>query len=98
MLWSIAFAVLFLALLIPVLAFVLDAPFFKGRRGAPLPQADEEDERLELLAKRLLSLEDEVDDLGHNVRELRDDLQYVQQLIDAGEVPESPSRLEPPDG
>jgi prefoldin subunit 5 len=52
---------------------------------------------MELLAKRLRNLEDEVDDLSQNVRELRDELQYLQQLIDAGQISEPPTRLRPPE-
>jgi hypothetical protein len=90
MLWSVAFAVLILALLIPVLAVVFDAPFLRRQRGPLPPTVEESDERMELLAKRLLNLEDEVDDLSHTVHELRDDLQYLQRLVE-------PKQLGPPE-
>jgi hypothetical protein len=97
MLWPAAFAVLVLALLIPVLAVVFDAPFLRRQRGPQPPLVEENDEHMELLAKRLLNLEDEVDDLSQNVRELRDELQYLQRLIDAGQISEPPTRLRPPE-
>lgn len=97
MLWSAAFAVLILALLIPVLAVVFDAPFLRRNRGTQPPLIEEKDERMELLAKRLLNLEDEVDDLSQNVREVREDLQYLQRLIDTSQVLEPPKRLQSPE-
>jgi len=97
MLWSVAFAVLILALLIPVLAVVFDAPFLRRQRGPLPPTVEESDERTELLAKRLLNLEDEVDDLSHTVRELHDELQYLQRLVDASQSTEPPKRLGPPE-
>jgi hypothetical protein len=96
MIWSVAFAVIVLALLIPILAFALDAPFFKRWRGSQLPPSTEEETRLELLARRLLNLEDEVDDLSHTVRELQDELQYVQRVFDTDRASEASDRLEPP--
>jgi hypothetical protein len=97
MLWSVAFAVLMLALLIPVLAVVFDAPFLRRQRSPQAPTVAQSDDRLELLAKRLLNLEDEVDDLSHTVNELRDELQYLQRLVDTGQSTESPKRLGPPE-
>ncbi len=96
MLWSAAFAVLVLALLIPVLAVLFDAPFLRRRQPTEPPVIEDQNERMELLAKRLLSLEDEVDDLSQNVRELQDEVLYLQQLIDAGQPPESRRRLRQP--
>lgn len=97
MLWSAAFAVLILALLIPVLAVVFDAPFLRRQRGPQPPSVEENAERTELLANRLLNLEDEVDDLAHTVRELRDELQYLQRLVDASQSSEPHGRLGPPE-
>jgi hypothetical protein len=97
MLWSAAFAVLILALLIPVLAVVFDAPFLRRRRGPQPPSVEENDERMELLAKRLLNLEDEVDDLNHTMGEMRDELQYLQRLVDTSSSSEPPRRLGPPE-
>jgi uncharacterized protein YlxW (UPF0749 family) len=96
MLWSAAFVVLVLALLVPVLAVVWDAPFLRRRREGERSVPDEGDERMELLARRLLSLEDEVDDLPASVRELRDEVQDLQRAIDAPQTPERPVRISPP--
>ena len=95
MVWSLAFAVLILALLIPVLVVVFDAPFLRRQRSGTMPAGDD---RLELLATRLLSLEDEVDDLALHVRELRDELQDMQRLLDAGRPPGSRNQIASPDG
>lgn len=95
MAWSVAFAVLILALLIPILVVVFDAPFLHRQRPGNMPAADD---RMDLLASRLLSLEDEVDDLALHVRELRDELQDVQRLLDAGRPPGSPNPTASPGG
>jgi len=95
MLWAVAFGIIIVALLIPVLAVALDAPLLRRRREpevVPLPQRH--DPAVEL-AKRLLSLEDEVDDLSRAVGELRDELQFMQRQLDAG-GPTNRARRVPP--
>lgn len=85
MLWAIGFLIVMVALLIPILAIVLDSPalqrFLEARRGGPpaegmLP-AD--------LAKRVSLLEDEVDDLGQALRALKDETQFLQRLLESAE-------------
>lgn len=70
------------ALLIPVAVVLVDSPIGKAlaRRleGPNYPPPD-----LAALAKRVELLETEVDDLGRSVAALRDENQFLQQLIEA---------------
>jgi len=84
MLWAAAFAVIIVALLIPVLAVALDAPMLRRRREPEVVTLPERHDPAVELARRLLILEDEVDDLSRTVGELRDELQFMQRLLDAG--------------
>lgn len=95
MLWAVAFAVIIVALLIPVLAVVLDAPLLRRRREPEVMTLPERHDPAVELARRLLTLEDEVDDLSRAVGELRDELQFMQRLLDAG-GPGNHARRVPP--
>ena len=89
--WIIGFLVVLVALLIPILAIVLDSPalhkLVEGRRGLSAGE-------LRGLQQRLETLEDEVDDMGTLVRQLRDETQFLQRLLeDSGQKP--PAQLPP---
>jgi hypothetical protein len=84
MLWGIAFAVLIAALMIPMVVVVRDARLQRGEAGA----LAERDPQVEHLTKRVQLLEDELDDLGRVVDQVRDDVQFLQQLL------EDPARRE----
>jgi hypothetical protein len=51
---------------------------------------------LEDLTKRLVTLEDEVDDLSRSLEGLRDETQFLQRLLEDPERREPPNRLAPP--
>ena len=85
MLWAVAFAIIIVALLIPVLAVALEAPLLRRRREPEVMTLPERhDPPTVELARRLLALEDEVDDLSRALGELRDEVQFMQQQHDAG--------------
>jgi len=84
MLWAVAFAIIIVALLIPVLAVALDAPLLRRRREPEVMTLPERHDPTVELARRLLALEDEVDDLSRALGELRDEVQFMQQQHDAG--------------
>jgi uncharacterized protein YlxW (UPF0749 family) len=89
--WIIGFLVVLVALLIPILAIVLDSPalhkLVEGRRGMPAGE-------MKSLKERLETLEDEVDDMGTVIRQLREETQFLQRLLeDAGQKP--PAQLPP---
>jgi hypothetical protein len=86
MLWIIGFFILLVALMIPILAIVLDAPVLRkmleSRGGA-------EPGKLTELTQKVSLLEDQVDDLGRAVEALREENQFLHQLL------ENPTRTAP---
>jgi len=94
MFWVIGFLVLLVALLIPILAIVLDAPAFRHllerRFGA------EGSRELKELTGKVASLEDDLDDLGRSVQALREETQFLQHLLENPEQRPSPRSLTPP--
>lgn len=83
--WVIGFLVVLVALLIPILAIVLDSPalqkLVEGRRAAAPGELQE-------LQKRIETIEDEMDDVTVIVRQLREETQFLQRLLeDSGETP-----------
>ncbi len=94
MLWAFAFAVLLLALLIPILAVLLDAPAFRRRR-APRVVGSRQEDAYELLARRLATVEDELDDVAQAVRELQDEVMVLQRLLEAGTTSDASKHLPP---
>jgi len=93
MFWVIGFLVLLVALLIPILAIVLDAPalrsMFERRFGSPSSA------EIDALNRKVTLLEDEVEDLGRAVQGLKDETQFLQRLLEDGEQRAS-QRLPPP--
>lgn len=86
--WIIGFLVVLVALLIPILAIVLDSPVFHKLADRRNPGDTQE------LAQRLATLEDEVDDLNAVVRQLKEETQFLQRLLeDPGDQP--PAQLPP---
>jgi hypothetical protein len=94
MFWVIGFLVLLVALLIPILAIVLDAPalrhLFERRFGT------EDVRELKELAGKVTRLEDDLEDLGRSVQTLRDETQFLQQLLENPEQRPAPKSLTPP--
>jgi hypothetical protein len=79
----VGFFVLLVALMIPILAIVLDAPVLRNmvekRHGI-------EPRKLTELAEKISQLEDQVDDLNRAVESLKEENQFLHQLL------ENPSR------
>ncbi len=93
MFWVIGFLVLLVALLIPILAIVLDAPVLRNlfeRRFGPAAAPE-----IEALNRKVTLLEDEVDDLGRAVKTLKEETQFLQRLLEEGGQ-DSSQRLPPP--
>ena len=83
MLWIVGFFVLLVALMIPILAIVLDAPVLRNmiekRHGV-------EPGKLSELTDKVSLLEDQVDELNRAVESLKEENQFLHQLL------ENPSR------
>ena len=75
--------ILVVALLIPVLAILLDSPMGRalGRRMEGPPGAEP---GLRELARKVELLEAEVDDLARGVQNLRDENAFLQRLLEDG--------------
>lgn len=97
MLWPFGLAVLILALMIPILVFAFDVPRLRRRAEEAERLAPEWERRLEELTKRLIVLEDEVDDLARGVDALREETQFMQRMLEDSEPREPPRRLRPPE-
>lgn len=95
MFWVLGFLVLLVALLIPILAIVLDSPALRQvveRRlggGASAQQWQE-------LSAKVTMLEEELDDLGRSVQQLKEETQFLQQLLENPEQRPAPRSLTPP--
>ena len=90
MIWGLGLLVLFVVLLIPILAIVLHSPL--GRSLAARSDRTSS-KHLEDLTKRVLGLEDELEELTRTFGELREETQFLQNLL---QHPERRSSLPPP--
>ena len=92
MIWLVGFGILFVALMIPILAIVLDSPamkhLFESRR-ASAPGAVED------LSRKVEALEDQVDDLTRSLEGLKEEQQFLHQLLENPERSRSSKRLPP---
>jgi hypothetical protein len=90
MFWALGFLILFVALLIPILAIVLDSPvarnFFRADTGT-----------INELVERVRSLEDEVGQLNQSIEDLREETRFVQRLLDKPNDSNSIEKLSPPE-
>jgi uncharacterized protein YlxW (UPF0749 family) len=79
MIWAIGFLILLVALLIPILAIVLDSPamrqMFERRGGATSRELRE-------LAEKVRLLEDQVEDLSRALESLREETEFLQRLLE----------------
>ncbi len=75
MFWILGFVLLLIALMIPILAIVLDSPVARNFiRGADSAQLGE-------IVRRLETLETEMSNLEHSLEALRDETQFVKRLL-----------------
>jgi len=92
MLWLIGFAIVFVALMIPILAIVLDSPalkhMFESRRGSAPGEVNE-------LSRKVSMLEDQVDDLARSLESIKEEQQFLHQLLENPERGRPSKRLPP---
>jgi hypothetical protein len=91
MLWIIGFFILLVALMIPILAIVLDAPVLRKMLET---RSGTDPGKLNELSQKVSTLEDQVDDLGRAVEALKEENQFLHQLLENPARP--PSRNLPP--
>ncbi len=87
MFWAIGvFLLLLIALLIPILAIVLDSPiarnFFRGSDAADINE----------LVRRIQALENDVENLGRALEAHREETQFVQRLLEGPDRDESSAK------
>ena len=90
MLWALLL-VLFVALLIPILAIVLDSPVARNLSHSS------ESVRLGEVMDRVRALEDEVHAMGREIESLQEETQFVQRLLDNPDRQEHPKQISPPE-
>jgi hypothetical protein len=92
MAWVIGFLILLVALLIPILAIVMDSPavrrVLEARHGAEPGKVAELSQKVELL-------EDQVDDLSRAIDGLREEQAFLHRLLEHPDRPASAKRLPP---
>ncbi len=96
MIWPLALVLLILALLIPILVFAFDVPRLRERARDADRMLPERERQMDELIKRVLTLEDEVDDVSRGLEGMRDEMQFLQRLLENPEHREPPDRLAPP--
>jgi len=93
--WILLSLVLIVALLIPILAIVLDSPAlrhaFERRAGGGMSLREIQD-----LTAKVNTLEGEVEDLGRTVQLLREETQFLQRLLENPEQRQAPRPLTSP--
>jgi predicted nucleic acid-binding Zn-ribbon protein len=79
MIWAIGFLILLVALLIPILAIVLDSPavrqVFERRAGSATREIQE-------LAEKVRLLEDQIEDLSRSLESLKEETEFLQRLLE----------------
>jgi hypothetical protein len=90
MIWALGLVVMLVALSIPILAITRYAP---SRGAVPKPHAPPDRAVSDDLDRRIAALEDEVDELSRAYRELREETQFLQSLL---EQPDQRSSFTPP--
>ena len=89
MFWALGFLILFMALLIPILAIVMDSPLTRNLLRSDPRRMDE-------IMERVQNLEDEIAQLGHALEELRDETEFVHRLLKNPDRPERDTEPPPP--
>jgi hypothetical protein len=92
--WILLSLVLIVALLIPILAIVLDSPALRSvfeRRAGGMSLREIQD-----LATKVTRLEGEVEDLGRTVQLLKEETEFLQRLLENPEQRPAPRSLTSP--
>jgi hypothetical protein len=91
MFWLLGFVLLFIALMIPILAIVLDSPVARTFVRGYDPR------KLDDIVRRLETLETEMSNLEHSLETLRDETQFVQRLLQEPDGSDPKKQLSPPE-
>lgn len=91
MFWVMAFILLFVALMIPTLAIVLNSPVVKGYFHGTDPV------KLGEVIDRIRAIEDELSQMAGEIETLQDETKFVQRLLDDPDRNEQRRQIAPPD-
>lgn len=77
--WIVAVIILLVALMIPILAIVMDSPVLRhlveSRHGLKPGQMED-------LSRKVSALEDQVDDLARAIEGIKEEQQFLHQLLE----------------
>jgi len=79
--WILA-VLLLVALLIPIVAILVDSPLGRSVARRLEGRADGETAEMQALERRIAVLESDLDDLTRSVGGMRDEVQFVQRLLE----------------
>jgi len=91
MFWVMGFLLLFVALMIPTLAIVLNSPVVKGYFQGTDPI------KLGEVIDRVRAIEDELSQMAGEIEALQDETRFVQRLLDDPDRGELKKRIGPPE-
>ncbi len=91
MFWVMGFLLVFVALMIPTLAIVLNSPVVKGYFQGTDPV------KLGEVIDRVRAIEDELSQMAGEIEGLRDETRFVQRLLDDPDRGDLNKRIAPPD-
>lgn len=90
MFWVMGFILIFVALLIPTLAIILNSPVVKGYFHGTDPI------KLGEVIDRVRAIEDELSQMAGEIETLQDETKFVQRLLDDRKNNEEQRRIPPP--
>jgi len=91
MFWVMGFVLIFIALMIPTLAIVLNSPVVKGYFHGTDPI------KLGEVIDRVRALEDELSQMASDIEALQSETRFVQRLLDDPDRDQAKKRLLPPE-
>jgi hypothetical protein len=91
MFWVMGFLLVFVALMIPTLAIVLNSPVVKGYFHGTDPV------KLGEVIDRVRAIEDEISQMADEIEALQNETQFVQRLLDDPDRRAQRQQIAPPD-
>jgi len=91
MFWVMGFILVFVALMIPTLAIVLNSPVVKGYFHGTDPV------KLGEVIDRVRAIEDELSQMAGEIEALQNETQFVQRLLDDPDRTDMKKQLAPPE-
>jgi len=79
--WLLA-VILLVALMIPIVAILADSPLGRSIANRFEGRADREDGTVQLHERRIAVLESDIEDLSRSIGGMRDELQFMQRLLE----------------